>query len=302
MSFLLHCFGQFFSRYSRGIYFAASSAYANKRSYRPIFVTDERPKGQLDECELLLAKLLKGTQIEMEACSDLIVPPIDPTSGLKYNTVAGRAKGSNVWIVYENGRAYPDYLVRFYKGARDLNRTPYNSLDDAQGILASRGVYVAWEFQEDLEWKEYSAINQQLLETAYVSFCAESGPSVYPISTNAWRYQVAFPDMMQTNIEHHVRNQRSVRRSIGRQNATVTSVLIIWEFQDDDACWKGYDVSLQHATEDAYAKFLLKPTSGCYQTIVTANVTCTVEFESMLQMEPHDSDYKFCSIRRRIAI
>ena len=27
----------------------------------------------------------------------------------------------------ENGRAYPDYLVRYYKGKRDPTRTPYGS-------------------------------------------------------------------------------------------------------------------------------------------------------------------------------
>jgi hypothetical protein len=34
-------------------------------------------------------------------------------------------------VVYENGRAYPEYLVRYYKGPRDPERTPYESLKDA---------------------------------------------------------------------------------------------------------------------------------------------------------------------------
>jgi hypothetical protein len=42
-----------------------------------------------------------------------------------------------VWIVYENGRAYPDYLVRYYKGKRD-KRTPYESLQEAEAKLGKR--------------------------------------------------------------------------------------------------------------------------------------------------------------------
>ena len=49
----------------------------------------------------------------------------------KFNTVTGNTAGSQVWIVYENGRAYPDYLVRFYRTKRDPARTPFASRADA---------------------------------------------------------------------------------------------------------------------------------------------------------------------------
>jgi hypothetical protein len=37
----------------------------------------------------------------------------------RYDTVTGETQGSKVYIVYENGRAYPEYLVRYIspKGA-----------------------------------------------------------------------------------------------------------------------------------------------------------------------------------------
>jgi hypothetical protein len=38
---------------------------------------------------------------------------------------------SKVFIVYENGRAYPEYLVRYYRGERDPGRTPYTTRQDA---------------------------------------------------------------------------------------------------------------------------------------------------------------------------
>ena len=42
-----------------------------------------------------------------QECRALTVPPVDPNSavGAKYNTVTGNTGGSQVWIVYENGRA-----------------------------------------------------------------------------------------------------------------------------------------------------------------------------------------------------
>ena len=62
-------------------------------------------------------------------------------NGPKYNSVAGWTQTdkklpngswiknpdcprSKIWIVYENGRAYPEYLVRYYRGQRDPSRTP----------------------------------------------------------------------------------------------------------------------------------------------------------------------------------
>jgi hypothetical protein len=94
----------------------------------------ERPNACKDEHEMFLTKLLVGNEIKINRhespsinaeCRALSVPPINPVTGLKYNTVTGRTKGSQVWIVYENGRAYPDYLVRYYRGERDKKRTPF---------------------------------------------------------------------------------------------------------------------------------------------------------------------------------
>lgn len=36
-----------------------------------------------------------------------------------------------MFIVYENGRAYPRYRVRYYRGERDPERTPFASREDA---------------------------------------------------------------------------------------------------------------------------------------------------------------------------
>lgn len=138
---------------SCGIYFADDSVYSNTYSHRPINGADDRPTGQSDEHELIYTKLLKGNHVVLDACRELIVPPEDPISGLKYSTVAGRTQGYNVWIVYENGRAYPDYIVRYYGGTRDPKRTPYSSQKEA---AARGGVCVAWEFSADSAWTTIS--------------------------------------------------------------------------------------------------------------------------------------------------
>ena len=95
------------------------------------------------------------------------VPQGSVNAGAKYNTVrgytqtdikipasdasgAGASSGwmknpdcpvSQVFIVYENGRAYPRYIVRYYRGNRDPARTPYTSREEARAATVG-GVVV----------------------------------------------------------------------------------------------------------------------------------------------------------------
>lgn len=46
---------------------------------------------------------------------------------------------SPIWIVYENGRAYPNYLVRYMRGPIDRQRTPYASRAEAMGAADAAG-------------------------------------------------------------------------------------------------------------------------------------------------------------------
>ena len=63
---------------------------------------------------LLFVKLLVGKAVEMEPKRSLAYPP-DRTDGseLRYNSVTGKTVNSQVYIVYENKRAYPEYLVQY---------------------------------------------------------------------------------------------------------------------------------------------------------------------------------------------
>jgi hypothetical protein len=86
----------------------------------------ERPHVCTGDREMFFARLLVGNEIEMHRdspsnkteCRAMAVPPTHPTTGLRYDTVTGKSRGSQVWIVYENGRAYPEYLVRYFRGDR----------------------------------------------------------------------------------------------------------------------------------------------------------------------------------------
>ncbi len=240
--FMMQCSRQ--GLWGRGLYFATKSSYSDSYSYTP----DEEETQHGDEREMFLAKLLVGNAVEMNRdespakaadCKSLTRPPINPDTGLKFNTVTGWTGGSHVWVVYENGRAYPDYLVRYYKGERDPNRTPYESKEDlprsAPSPVRQRGSFLTnmrttlstidrttvrplvrksfvWEFEDD-GWHPLAPQTQAIVESAYLAF--ESGAS--PASTQmymagAWTYEVDFHAMMQTNVDHSGHRQRRVRR------------------------------------------------------------------------------------------
>lgn len=88
--------------WGRGLYFAEKASYSN--SYA--FTTAQGRK-----C-ILLAKLLAGEEIHMQSDRSLRFPP-DRPDGRRYDTVTGTTGGSKVYIVYENGRAYPEYMVTY---------------------------------------------------------------------------------------------------------------------------------------------------------------------------------------------
>jgi hypothetical protein len=131
--------------WGKGLYFAEKSSYSHSYTYRPDDTTDaERGPGVGNEREMFLVKLLTGNVVLMDRdeseakrleCAGLNVPPVDPATGQKFNTVTGHTAGSQVWVVYENGRAYPDYLIRYYRGAQDRSRTPFGSRAEARATV-----------------------------------------------------------------------------------------------------------------------------------------------------------------------
>jgi hypothetical protein len=173
---------------------------------------------------MFLTKLLVGNANTMGQDKLLTAPPIDPVTGLKYNTVVGTTGGSKVWIVYENGRAYPDYLVRYYRGKRDAKRTPFESKHQAMRSNAKRECNgatqsqfeskpqamrsdVEWEYVDNLVWRPYGDAHKLALEDAY-----QSQQSKVHISSDVWAYEVDLGKMLQTNVQHPAHTTRPVRR------------------------------------------------------------------------------------------
>ena len=90
--------------WGRGLYFAENASYSD--SYAHV--------SQGNKC-ILLVKLLAGEETRvMPHDRSLTICPNKPGKG-RYDTVTGETNGSKVYIVYENGRAYPQYVVTYRK-------------------------------------------------------------------------------------------------------------------------------------------------------------------------------------------
>jgi hypothetical protein len=204
----------------------------------------QRPRAVDDEeREMFLTKLLVGKEVLMDRdespqkaaeCKKLFIPPVDPATNLRYNTVTGKTAGSQVWVVYENGRAYPDYLVRYYRGSRDRKRTPFEnereavkksaktrmrngeSPEGAPDLEMGNVAASIWEYAGNDDWEPYADHHQVLLETAYEFYTNNNASSsrLLRITVGAWEYEIDFATMVQTNIQHPSHRQRSVQRQL----------------------------------------------------------------------------------------
>jgi hypothetical protein len=93
-----------------GIYFAVNvqyslSGYAFKN-------TNDGTKS------IFYVRVALGDDIELNSNRSYKIPPEKPsTSGIfaveRYDSIKGNTCGSDIYILYENSRAYPDYLITF---------------------------------------------------------------------------------------------------------------------------------------------------------------------------------------------
>eukprot|EP01043_Picozoa_sp_COSAG02_P012436 COSAG02_NODE_479_length_21477_cov_49.737674_10_plen_1821_part_00 len=86
-----------------GLYFAKNASYSDTYSHRCGF----------GKKSFFLTKLLAGEEKRiMPNDPNLRFCPDKPGGG-RYDTVTGETNGSKVYVVYENGRAYPEYLITY---------------------------------------------------------------------------------------------------------------------------------------------------------------------------------------------
>ena len=93
--------------WGKAIYFAKNASYSSGYAYR-------LNNGYGHHC-LFLAQVLIGDTIQMEPDSSLVRPPYKPHSKEMYDSVKGRTGGSDVYMIYDQTRAYSLYLITFQK-------------------------------------------------------------------------------------------------------------------------------------------------------------------------------------------
>lgn len=93
--------------WGKGIYFAKNASYSHNYASQ---TSAHR--------QMFLATVLVGDCINRPPDSNIKVPPHKSKGSLqtsveKYDSISGHTNGSDVWILYENGRAYPSYLISY---------------------------------------------------------------------------------------------------------------------------------------------------------------------------------------------
>ena len=229
--------------WGHGIYFADRSEYSDYFAFKPL---NEYTGSSQEDREIFLVRLLVGrdkfmNRDESEAmrkeCEQLVEPPVDE-NGIRYDAVSGIASdGTKVYVVYENGRAYPEYLVRYYKGPRDPLRTTFETKEDAMGMKKEQGQVlspavgamledkiptsrdnvfkneeeVIWQFEDENGlWQDYDFLAQDFIENVYRH--DSSGKIV--IEEFPWSYELDTKMMVQTNLQHPDRKQARIRRVV----------------------------------------------------------------------------------------
>ena len=96
-----------------GIYFAAKASYSNQYAY----MGRQKPPSTLSHQKkqtksLILANLVVGDAVFLKPDLTLRCCPQKKNGRGRYDTVTG-VSGSKIYVVYENGRAYPEYLVTY---------------------------------------------------------------------------------------------------------------------------------------------------------------------------------------------
>ena len=87
-----------------GYYFAQNANYSTNYAHR-------LANGQK---QMFLCNVILGESVEMKPDNTLKIPPIkDQTNNLRYDSVKGDQYGQAIYIIYDNNRIYPTYLITY---------------------------------------------------------------------------------------------------------------------------------------------------------------------------------------------
>eukprot|EP01016_Furgasonia_blochmanni_P021811 TRINITY_DN23960_c0_g1_i1.p1 TRINITY_DN23960_c0_g1~~TRINITY_DN23960_c0_g1_i1.p1 ORF type:complete len:230 (-),score=59.85 TRINITY_DN23960_c0_g1_i1:95-784(-) len=92
--------------WGRGIYFATTAKYSHAYSY-----ASKKTVGKVER-KMIFANVLLGDCKKLESDRSLTRPPMKP-DGKLYDSVEGFTSNTVVFIVYNNQKAYPQYLIKY---------------------------------------------------------------------------------------------------------------------------------------------------------------------------------------------
>ncbi|CDW84031.1 UNKNOWN [Stylonychia lemnae] len=98
-------------RYSNEGMWGKANYFAQNASYSHGY----RHKIQNRTYQMFFARVTVGQNIKLESDTTLKMPPMNGNQSKRYDSVQGYTKGSNVFMIYANKKAYPEYLITYYR-------------------------------------------------------------------------------------------------------------------------------------------------------------------------------------------
>eukprot|EP00347_Sterkiella_histriomuscorum_P006231 403353563 len=88
--------------WGQAIYFAQNSSYSDGYKYAVSQTT----------FQMFFARVLVGNYIKLPSDKQIKMPPVD-AQGKYYDSIQGHTGGSDVFMIYANKKAYPEYLITY---------------------------------------------------------------------------------------------------------------------------------------------------------------------------------------------
>lgn len=126
--------------------------------------------------------------------------------------------------------------MHYYRGARDLEQSPYATKAKAvqKGIASSdiemglklpvagsgsstssnsSSSDVTWEYRDNNGWKPFSSMHQAIIERHHQAFTKKKvRSSKVTINTDEWKYEVDVARLVQRNVDHRGHKRRDIQR------------------------------------------------------------------------------------------
>lgn len=87
-------------------YFAVNASYSSGYSH-------DLKNGTF---QMFYARVILGNYKELGSDNTLREPPMIEGTTIRHDSVKGHTGGSDVFMIYSNKKAYPEYLITFKKG------------------------------------------------------------------------------------------------------------------------------------------------------------------------------------------